>query len=46
MVDDELFSLDADGYVVLGDGVDVPAGKEHAAELGVAACPVQALRAE
>lgn len=46
MVDDELFTLDPDGYVALGDGAEVPPGKEHAAELGVSACPVQALRLE
>ena len=47
MVDDELFTLDDDGYIALGaDGVEVPSAQEHAAELGVAACPVQALRLE
>lgn len=44
MVDDELFALNDDGFVALGDGVDVPPGKEQAARLGVDACPVQALR--
>jgi ferredoxin len=43
MVDDELFTLDEDGYIDLGDGVDVTADKEQAAQLGADACPVQAL---
>ncbi len=46
LVDDELFTLDGDGYIALGDGVDVPPGKERVAQLGVDACPVQALRIE
>jgi ferredoxin len=46
MVDDELFTLDDDGYIALGDGVDVAPEKEQAARLGASACPVQALRVE
>lgn len=46
MVDEELFTLDEQGYIDLGDGVDVPKDKEQAAQLGVGACPVQALRVE
>lgn len=44
MVDDELFTLDDDGYIALGDSVDVPPEKEQSARLGADACPVQALR--
>jgi ferredoxin len=46
MVDDELFTLDDDGYIALGDGVDVAPEKEQAARLGASACPVQALRVD
>lgn len=42
----ELFTLDAEGYIVLGDGIEVSTGKEQSARLGVDACPVQALRVE
>lgn len=43
-VDAELFPLDDEGYSAVGAGRTVPAGKEEIAELGVSACPVQALR--
>lgn len=46
MVDEELFTIDDDGYSTLGGGVDVPAGKEQVAKQGVDACPVQALKIE
>ncbi|WP_205752628.1 ferredoxin [Cryptosporangium phraense] len=44
MVDEDLFTLDDDGYSTLGAGVDVPPGKEAVAQAGVDACPLQALR--
>lgn len=44
MVDDELFVLDDDGYIAVGDGVEVAPEKEQAARLGAGACPVRALR--
>jgi ferredoxin len=44
VVDPELFTLDVDGYSDIGQGKQVPAGKEDAAEQGVEACPMQALR--
>jgi ferredoxin len=44
MVDPELFTLDEDGYSNIGQGKQVPAGKEGAADQGVEVCPVQALR--
>lgn len=43
-VDDELFTLDDDGYSDIGEGKEVPAGKEDLAEQGVEVCPVLALR--
>ena len=46
MVDEELFTLDDDGYSTLGGGVEVPTGKEQLARQGVDACPVQALKIE
>jgi ferredoxin len=45
-VDEELFHLDDDGFIAIGDGVDVPAGKEAIAHEGVDACPLRALRIE
>lgn len=44
VVDPDLFTLDEDGYSNIGQGKQVPAGKEDAAEQGVEICPVQALR--
>lgn len=44
IVDPELFTLDEDGYSNIGQGKQVPAGKEDAADQGVEVCPVQALR--
>ncbi|WP_210717834.1 ferredoxin [Amycolatopsis acididurans] len=45
MVDENLFPLDEDGYTTVPvEGVDVPAGKEETAKLGVDACPLQALK--
>ncbi|WP_433359848.1 ferredoxin [Streptosporangium sp. CA-115845] len=46
MVDDELFTLDEDGYIALGDGIEVTPEREQAARLGAAACPMGALRVE
>jgi len=43
-VDADLFPLDDDGYSAVGDGVQVPPGKEELARQGVTACPMQALR--
>ncbi|MBA8823870.1 ferredoxin [Saccharopolyspora lacisalsi] len=43
VVDPELFTLDEDGYSDIGQGKQVPAGKEDIAEQGVEICPVQAL---
>lgn len=42
-VDEELFTLDEEGYSDIGQGKLVPVGKEENAKLGVDACPVQAL---
>ncbi|MQA11255.1 MAG: ferredoxin [Pseudonocardiaceae bacterium] len=44
IVDRELFPLDEDGYSDVGQGKQVPAGKEGLAEQGVEICPVLALR--
>lgn len=44
VVDPDLFTLDEDGYSNIGQGKQVPDGKEDAAEQGVEICPVQALR--
>jgi ferredoxin len=44
MVDEELFNLDDDGFIAIGDSVVVPAGKEEIAQRGVDACPLRALR--
>jgi ferredoxin len=46
MVDEELFSLDDDGFISIGDGAVVRAGKEEIAQRGVDACPLRALRIE
>jgi ferredoxin len=46
MVDEELFNLDDDGFISIGDGAVVPAGKEEIAQRGVDACPLRALRIE
>jgi ferredoxin len=46
MVDEELFNLDDDGFIAIGDSIDVPAGKEEIAHRGVDACPLRALRVE
>lgn len=46
MVDEELFTLDEDGYTTLGEVLEVPREQEQAARLGAAACPVLALRVE
>ncbi|WP_017975132.1 ferredoxin [Actinopolyspora halophila] len=43
IVDPELFTLDEYGYSDIGQGKEVPTGKEDAAEQGVELCPVQAL---
>lgn len=45
-VDLDLFPLDDDGYIDIGDGVEVPADKVDAAQRGVSICPKQALRIE
>ncbi|MQA61745.1 MAG: ferredoxin [Actinophytocola sp.] len=42
-VDEELFPLDGDGYSAVGEGREVPAGKEGLAQVGVDACPMAAL---
>ena len=44
VVDMDLFPLDDDGYSAVGPATDVPEGEEDTARLGVAACPVRALR--
>lgn len=44
VVDPDLFPLDDDGYSAAGTDRPVPPGEEDLAELGVAACPVRALR--
>lgn len=44
VVDMDLFPLDDDGYSAVGPAADVPEGEEQVARLGVAACPVHALR--
>lgn len=45
VVDAELFPLDDDGKIAIGeDGVEVPAGKEDVARDGVSQCPVLALQ--
>lgn len=44
IVDFEIFPLDDDGYSAVGPEREVPEGEEDLAKLGVAACPVQALR--
>jgi len=43
-VDEELFNLDDDGFIAIGDGIEVPAGKEEIAHRGVDSCPLRALR--
>ncbi|MEV0688121.1 ferredoxin [Nocardia sp. NPDC050378] len=45
-VDAELFPADSDGYIDIGDGVQVPPGKEELAHAAVAACPMGLLRIE
>jgi ferredoxin len=42
-MDEELFPLDEDGYSDVGEGKDVPPGKEDLAQQGVDACPMAAL---
>ena len=42
-VDPDLFTLDDEGYSNIGQGKEVPPGKEDAAREGVAACPMAAL---
>lgn len=37
-VSEELFPLDDDGYIAVGE-IDVPAGKEELARRGASACP-------
>lgn len=44
VVDMDLFPLDDDGHSAVGPDRAVPAGEEDTARLGVAACPVRALR--
>ncbi|MBN9099832.1 MULTISPECIES: ferredoxin [unclassified Pseudonocardia] len=44
VVDMDLFPLDDDGYSAVGPDAEVPAGEEDTALLGIAACPVRALR--
>jgi len=44
VVDPDLFPLDDDGYSAVGVDRPVPAGEEQQARIGVAACPVRALR--
>lgn len=41
--DADLFPLDDDGYSAVGQGKEVPAGKEDLARAGVDACPMAAL---
>lgn len=43
MIDQELFTLDDEGYSSIGQDKPVPPGREDSARLGVDACPVQAL---
>lgn len=43
MVDDELFTLDDDGYSNIGTDKPVPEGMADSADQGVYSCPVQAL---
>jgi ferredoxin len=45
-VDEDLFVLDEDGFIAVGEGFDVPVGKEDVAQRGVDACPLRALRLE
>lgn len=44
VVDMDLFPLDDDGFSAVGPDSEVPAGEEDTARLGVAACPVRALK--
>lgn len=44
VVDADLFPLDEDGFSALEADREVPPGEEQEAEIGVAACPVRALR--
>lgn len=46
MVNEELFTLDEDGYSTIGKGKPVPAGMEDDADAGVYNCPVGALSIE
>ena len=43
-VDTTLFPMDDEGYSAVGEGVEVPGGKETVALRGVETCPVRALR--
>jgi ferredoxin len=43
-VDEELFPLDDDGFIAIDAEIEVPAGSEDAAQRGVDACPLRALR--
>jgi len=40
----DLFPLHDDGFSAVGPDSEVPPGEEDTARLGVAACPVRALR--
>ena len=40
----DLFPLDGDGYIAVGDGVDVAQDRESDARRGVDACPLAAIR--
>jgi ferredoxin len=44
VVDPDLFPLDDEGYSAVGSEREVPSGEEEQARVGVASCPVQALR--
>lgn len=43
LVDDELFSLDDEGYSNIGTDKPVPEDSQDSADQGVYSCPVQAL---
>jgi Ferredoxin len=43
LVDDELFTVDDEGYSNIGKDKPVPDGMEDSADQGVYSCPVQAL---
>lgn len=44
ILDDDIFALDDDGYVAIGDGKDVPEDRLPDVRIAVSACPVSALK--